>query len=371
MPEVTLGGRTGHWRVYTRSGSSNFQIELRLPGEKKLRFSADTKDREQAEQRALKELEAQLGVRFQSVCEEFFERAEIGPNTETSYLSAMRKLHPYVGDLSLQQITPDLLQGYITDRKAEGQANATIRRDLAFLSSVFSWAQAFIPGAPELNPVRKVLGKTPGRKAPLQPAKRKRFLTRKEVDALKKATTEPVHAALIEFAVQTGMRIGEMLASEWNWLDDDLRVLELPEEFAKNGEPRCIVLSDTARDTLCGLPRSEDTPRIWLYRRWDGVLVPMTTIRKWWTGARRRSGVKDVVFHDLRHTHGSWWRRAGGLDAHMRNNMGHLTPEMSDRYAHLDVTGVILEMQRLGMIAQNTVGTQSQFGRDTEEAKMP
>ena len=74
------------------------------------------------------------------------------PKTQERYRGSLRRFEPYVGHLHLDQITKTVLADYVSARRAQGVTGATIRRDLATLSSVCSFAQAV--DMVEINPVK-------------------------------------------------------------------------------------------------------------------------------------------------------------------------------------------------------------------------
>jgi integrase len=96
---------------------------------------------------------------------------------------------------------------------------------------------------------------------------------------------------LVEFALETAMRRGELLGLRWEHIDPKKRTAYLP--MTKNGHSRTVPLSSRAITLLEELPRSI-----------DGRIFPVTApqIRDCFTRACRRSGVKRFRFHDLRHT---------------------------------------------------------------------
>jgi integrase len=96
---------------------------------------------------------------------------------------------------------------------------------------------------------------------------------------------------LVEFAVETAMRRGELLGLRWEQVDLKKRTAYLP--MTKNGHSRTVPLSARAVGILNEIPRSI-----------EGRVFPVTApqIRDCFRRACRRAEVKDFRFHDLRHT---------------------------------------------------------------------
>ncbi|MDP7053572.1 MAG: tyrosine-type recombinase/integrase, partial [Alphaproteobacteria bacterium] len=57
-------------------------------------------------------------------------------------------------------------------------------------------------------------------------------------------TRVPYLWPLINLAIETAMRRGELLSLQWDWIDKDLRLVHLPD--TKNGHPRSVPLSPSA-----------------------------------------------------------------------------------------------------------------------------
>src|SRR5688572_8761692 len=72
--------------------------------------------------------------------EQFFDEASLKARTLESYRFNSRVCARLLGHLHLDEITRRTLSGFVSTRKRSGVTDATIRRDLAFLSSVLSMA---------------------------------------------------------------------------------------------------------------------------------------------------------------------------------------------------------------------------------------
>ncbi|MDD2773706.1 MAG: site-specific integrase [Elusimicrobiales bacterium] len=77
--------------------------------------------------------------------------------------------------------------------------------------------------------------------------------------------------------------------------------------------------------------------------------VPEITLRRLFARALSDAGIKDCRFHDLRHTFASHFiMRTNNLPV-LQEILGHATPQMTQRYAHL--AGGHISMQ-MGIFAQ-------------------
>ena len=129
---------------------------------------------------------------------------------------------------------------------------------------------------------------------------------------------------IIEFALETAMRRGEILGLRWTDVDMERRTLHLP--ITKNGESRTVPLSIRARQALEGLPRDI-----------TGKVFPLsrTALRDLWNRACQRANIEDLNFHDLRHEATSRFFEKGLNVIEVASITGHKDPRMLMRYTHL------------------------------------
>ena len=165
-------------------------------------------------------------------------------------------------------------------------APGTVRREMVLLSAVLTTARKDW-GLITVSPMQDV-GK------PSSPPPRDRLpsaddLARLAVSAgddLTHATARAFHAFL--FAIETGMRAGEIVGLQWPRINLDARVCRL--DRTKNGSRREVPLSTEAVRLLRALPVSD--PVFGLDSRTLDIL---------WRKLRDRAGVVGLVFHDSRH----------------------------------------------------------------------
>ena len=127
---------------------------------------------------------------------------------------------------------------------------------------------------------------------------------------------------IILFALVTGMRRGEILGMKWSDIDSQTKALLIP--FTKTGHARTIPLIEEALQVLNGLSQSGD--RVF-------PLGP-NALRLAWDRLRRRAGIEDLHFHDLRHEAISRFFEAGLSTAEVALISGHRDARMLFRYTH-------------------------------------
>lgn len=93
---------------------------------------------------------------------------------------------------------------------------------------------------------------------------------------------------MVQLALETAMRRGELLALEWKNVDLPRKIAVLP--HTKNGDRRDVPLSPAAVKLLQELPRSI-----------DGRVFPTSAaaVKKVFERAVARAGLQDFAFHDL------------------------------------------------------------------------
>lgn len=150
---------------------------------------------------------------------------------------------------------------------------------------------------------------------------------------------------LYRLAVTTGMRLGELLAMKWCYLDWDRRRYRVEETLLYNqkrifGPPKTdgsrasVVLTPTSMEELRSaftpereliFPSSRNTP-----------INPRNVVLRHFEPALRRAGLPRIRFHDLRHTAASLMIHQGLHAKAVQRQMRHSSITMTyDTYGHL------------------------------------
>ena len=154
----------------------------------------------------------------------------------------------------------------------------------------------------------------------------------------------PMHLrVLIAFALDTGGRRSELLNLDWRYVDLAHGRIVFVE--TKNGEDRSIRLSDRALNILLALDPKESGP-VFTYR---GKAIK--DVKTAYDKARKKAGLEDVRFHDLRHTFASRLVQQGLPLYEVMHMTGHKSMVMVQRYSHLGP-----EFQERAIVALNRYG---------------
>jgi hypothetical protein len=123
-------------------------------------------------------------------------------------------------------------------------------------------------------------------------------------------------------ALNTGLRLGELLGLTWERVDLSRGVIRL--ELTKNGRRREIPMNNATYGTLVGLgPKA------------SGRVFKTRYLKTAYNNAVEAAQLDDVTFHTLGHTFASWAVMRGFTLKELQELLGHSSLAMTIRYAHL------------------------------------
>jgi integrase len=237
---------------------------------------------------------------------------------------------------ALARIRGKDLAKFRDDRRTAGRAENTIRLDLALISALYETARKDWGLESLLNPVKMI--KAPGgsnkRERRLLPGEEKWLLS--GIEATMSRT--PTIRALLQLALETGMRQSEILSIDWNDVDLKRKFIHLPD--TKSGDPRDVPLSPVALCVLQSMPRPINGGNVFpltqdrLIRGFRAALKKGRELYEAETSEKPAVGfLENLRFHDLRHEAASRW--ASVLAAQELAKMfGWRTLQMALRYYH-------------------------------------
>jgi integrase len=248
-----------------------------------------------------------------------------GHFNETIRVNALLR-QPFA-DESLASLSPQHFIEYRTER-IRSVKPATVNRELTTLKHLFTVARDEWGMSVE-NPFARI-----------RPARadepRTRRLEKGEWESLVTAADECRNAEVrpvMEFAVETGMRRGEILGVLWDHVRADKRTLLIP--TTKTGLPRTIPLSSRALVILEA-------------QRAKGLALPcpltVESFHMAWKRLIKRAGLVDFHFHDLRHEAVSRFFEMGLSVPEVALISGHKDFRMLARYTHLRAEDVATKL---------------------------
>ena len=212
------------------------------------------------------------------------------------------------------------------DERLQKVTSGSVRRELTILSQLFEISRKEW-GIFVHNPVReiKLPKKGTARDRRLQDAEGGSDSEESRLFAACRRCRNPYLLPIVQFALETAMRQGEIVGLRWHHVNMARRTAFLPD--TKNGYPRTVPLSTIALEVLKALPRSI-----------NGEVFPGVTteaIKKAFIRATCRAEIEDLHFHDLRHEATTRLFELGLNIMEVSSITGHKDLQMLRRYTHL------------------------------------
>ena len=210
--------------------------------------------------------------------------------------------------------------------KKRSFSGASVNRYGAALAAVLTWS------------IKKRIA-PPGWASPMSGIERRlesrgrvRFLLAAERQALlyecQRSTWSKLYL-LVLLALTTGARRGELEALRWADIDLDAALCTL--HITKNNDRRILPLVAAAVEELKKHVAASSSLVFASRRRPD---VPYNHVPAWHK-ALRDAGVRDFVFHDLRHSCASYLAQSGATLLEIAEVLGHRNLSVTRRYSHL------------------------------------
>lgn len=171
----------------------------------------------------------------------------------------------------------------------------------------------------------------------------------------------PMVFSLYATAVYTGMRAGELAGLRWDDVSFERRLITVQRSFngpTKAGDVRYVPILDVLLPILKRW--RELHPGTLVFANRDGGMLGRSArifqevlhrvLDRAGLAAVQRDNRTEryIVFHDLRHTFASHWMLRGGDLFKLQRLLGHKTPQMTNRYAHLAPEAYTADHGRFG-----------------------
>ena len=261
-------------------------------------------------------------IRFCELAQGFIERhlkVNCSSGWQRKALVNIQRLGRMFNDRYLHEITPLLIEQFKVERLKEVKPD-TVNKDLACLKAMFNKAidwGCFNEG----NPVSKV-------RFLKSENKRLRYLEKEEIPILVEHCAGHLKPIVV-IALNTGMRKGELLSLKWQDIDYRRETIQLLK--TKNNKVRHIPMNNAVKDALLLIRKNPESPYVFTNRQGAMLL----DVKRSFSTALKKAGIKNFRFHGLRHTFASQLVMSGVDLNTVRDLLGHSTLEMTLRYAHL------------------------------------
>ncbi|MFC2161580.1 tyrosine-type recombinase/integrase [Acidobacteriota bacterium] len=235
--------------------------------------------------------------------------------------SCIKYMKNFFGDKYLVELTSEDIEKFKKEKLKTGVQKSTVNRYLAILRKMFNLAKEW-GNFPEDKKIRiQLLNEGDNRK--------ERILTEDEEQRLMKTSSKRVKSVVF-FALNTGMRLREILNIKWSQIDLDAGYIRV--ENTKSGRNRLVGINSPLLQKLQKL-RSKNTQSPYVYTN-PGTKKPYGDMRNGFQGACKRADIKGLRFHDLRHTFASRLVERGIDLITVKDLLGHSTVRMTERYTH-------------------------------------
>lgn len=320
---------------------SIWHVNISRRGQKPIRCSAETTDKEKAQEFhdklaseawRTRKLGEKPKRRWEEAVVSFLEHARkrsLGDDEDK-----LRWLDSRLSGYPLEVIAGVGDEGFskkwdavLTEKKAEGVTDSTLNRYTAL--------------------VRKILrdnGLYPKLRTYQEPRPRGDFLVKElALETLRKAPEWAKDPMLFDWAI--GSRWGNLLGLEWSWIDLQRRIWKPNPELFKNGECPELPLSDFA---ISIIRRQFGKHQQYVFVR-DGERITYDAWRWMWDKIRPVVNGKPITFHSAgRKTWASWLRQNGVSCEDIQDAGGWKTLSVvKDTYAHIQPEHLQQHLEKL------------------------
>lgn len=262
-------------------------------------------------------------ITFEEFGKRYMEHAKANKRSWLRDEQMLGHLEKYFGsERQLTDITPAEIEGYKLHRKAK-VSGSTVNRELALLKRMFNLAITWDLYL-DLNPFRKV-------KFFREFNTGLRVVSPEEEEKLLR-NAAPYFQDLIRFALNTGLRIGEVFSLQWSSVDWEKSILNV---FApKTQKTRVVPLNAEARKVLEYWALGKRNEFVF-YNPETGK--PFVDLKAGFALACHKAEISGVTWHTLRHTFASRLVNRGVDIVTVQELLGHSTVTVTMRYTHTNL----------------------------------
>jgi len=259
-------------------------------------------------------------------------------------------IEPVLGDIQLSKLSALHIQRFITELKNKGLSNSTVER-------IYSIVNASLNNAVKKELLNKNVATLVDK--PKVKQRELQVWDIKMVQQFLKTAREHEPRLYIAFhlALLTGMRQGEILGLRWQDVEFERGNIVVRQTLSHDGKTlksggksrnsvRSIAIDDATLDTLRKHRRMVVQEKVQLGGKYvDNDLVVCTTkgtpitprnLSRTWYRLLDRSGLPEIRFHDLRHSHASLLMKLGKHPKIVQERLGHASIKLTlDTYSHI------------------------------------
>jgi integrase len=255
---------------------------------------------------------------------------EVTPHKKSASreISRLKCLDKFFGEVTLARINSEMVARFRDERLSLNLSGATVIKDLNTLSHIIDTAIKEWGLYISQNPVKNI------RKPRVNNSRSRRLSYEEEIILLTQCRKHSLMmGSVVIFAIETAMRLGEIINLNWSDIDIDRKIATL--HMTKNGEVRQVPLSRVAIASVKSLPRSIGSSKV--FWRWKTV----SSFESSWQRVLAKSEIKNFKFHDLRHEATSRLFEMNLNMMEVSTITGHKTLQMLKRYTHFSIDKIV------------------------------
>jgi integrase len=295
-------------------------------------------------------------ITFQTYAEKWLEdhvALSLGKRTYERYKDALRlHINPVLGHKALTEIKRADVKKLLVELRKKGKSRGFLGIIHAAISGPFYYA--IDEEVLSVNPANGMMKRVDFRQDSC--TETFVFLSKEEVDLFLQVCRKefPELYPFFLCAFRTGMRLGELLALKWGDISWGGKYVEVNRSYnrgeygpTKTRRSRRVDMSDQLQETLRTIyksrvvvqfPGESDTkPDLGLIFQRNGKPFEQNRIRRILKAILIRAEMKDMRFHDIRHTYASILLSSNNVNlVYVKDQMGHKSIQTTvDIYGHL------------------------------------
>ncbi len=276
---------------------------------------------------------------FEEAANHYIKTHSIYKKSSYSEIGIIRILIKRWSSLDIAELNKSHVLALRDELLSLGRAGSTVNHYFNAISKIY---QMLIEewGLPVINPI-KGLKRVPNNKG-------RSVRVNRDIESLLLAGCQKIHthllASIIEFAIQTGMRRGEIMSLTWADIDLENRKAYLHK--TKNGEARQVPLTLLAVEVLRALPKIEDKVFSMTFDSLRSQFKRLKShLNQSWDGYGANP-FNDLRFHDFRHEALSRLSDTGLNVIELSHISGHKTLGMLKRYTHPAHSAILFKLDK-------------------------
>jgi integrase len=283
--------------------------------------------------------EARSGMRLAYAVDNWLAsaKARVAPASYTRYIIDLQPAVATLGAIKITELSALQVQNAQRAWEADGISRNHQSRCLKRLKQVLKQCARY--GLVSTN-VAEIVDLPRHRPEEINP------LNKEQVRVLLAAVSGTRHEALVRLALDSGARIGEMLALEWADFDFEAREVYLNktlDAYKPETRPtktrksrRRVELTAATVACLLVLKTEHRHERLVFPNKRGRYIIQNNLYKQWWKGLRESLGWPHLRFHDLRHTCASLLLLANVHPLVVSTRLGHANINITlNTYSHL------------------------------------